>query len=380
MCVEVVFNKIQLYPLPSLRRVRNHGYGNLNQNTKSKSLNICTVCGSKQTAFDPENGEQVCCLCGNIIAEQNKSQIFSNNSLMGSYSNDSNGQNQGSQTVSSSRIVVDYSTAGINASKIGDRNIDFAGKRLHNSLDLYRLRTADRYSAFNLISRDKNIRDALFKIDTLSEKLNIPDAVKERAGRVYKQAFECKVVKGRSIGKMAAAALYYACKESNLPRNLLAFCDVMDVDRRDCKKKLFSCYNILMKSLNLENPPILDPFCEIERISNLARVTQKTKMKAVRLGEKIKEFLPTVFFGKSPTAIGVCLIYIATKYTKEQVKQTTLTGASDISTVTIRKRCTEYVGLLKKMNDQKRIDEPIPEELLVMLEEEAKIRTGVVSN
>ena len=164
----------------------NHVYANLNQNTKSKSLNLCTLCGSKQTVFDPDNGEQICCQCGNIIAEQNKSEIFGSNisiggsnrsgSTVNSYNSGSDSglspsqgstTGSGAPTVRSSRIVIDYSTAGVNASKIGDRNVDFAGKRLHNSLDLYRLRTADRYSAFNLISRDKNIRDALFKIDTL---------------------------------------------------------------------------------------------------------------------------------------------------------------------------------------------------------------------
>ena len=347
---------------------------NIGRIPKVKSLNLCNVCGCRRTLFDPENGEQICCECGNIIAEQNKSQIFS----MSGQSIQS--WDDGSHTVKTSRIAVDYSTAGNNSSVIGDRNIDFSGKRLHNSLDLYRLRTADKYSAYNMPSRDKNVRDALFKIDTLAEKLNIPDPIKERAGRVYKQAFENKVVKGRSIEKMAAAALYYACKESSLPRNLLAFCYLMDIDHRDCKKKLFSCYNILMKSLDLENPPILDPFYEVERICNFAHVSQKTKLKAISIGEKIKQYLPTVFFGKSPTAIGVCLIYISTKYTKEQVKQTTLTTASDISTVTIRKRCTEYVGLLNKMNQTGVINEPVPAELMVMLEEEGKIRTGLISN
>lgn len=336
---------------------------------KIKSVSQCGQCDSRSIIFDAESGENVCTGCGNIVAEQSKRQISTTSVIT-----DTEGGH------AASKLVVDYSTAGHNSSIIGERNVDYAGKRLHNSLDLYRLRTADRYSAFNMPSRDKNVRDALFRIDTLAEKLNIPDPVKERAGYIYKLAFENKVVKGRSIEKMAAAALYYACKESSLPRNLLGFCDVMDVDRRDCKKKLFSCYNILMKSLNLENPPILDPFYEVERISNKAYVSQKTKLKAISIGEKIREFLPTVFFGKSPTAIGVCLIYISTKYTKEIVKQTTLTTASDISTVTIRKRCTEYVGLLKKMREAGKVEEDVPDELLIMLEEEGKIRTGVVSN
>ena len=337
----------------------------------SKELS-CDNCDTPtHLLYDYETGEEVCGNCGTIVAEQSKSEIFSEfgftdrslDSYYQGYGHSSASDKVVTSVMKSSRVMLDYSTLGVNSSKIDTRNLDFKGQRLNNSAELYRLRAMNKYTVNKEPNKIRNIKNAFHTIRVLTDKLGLPDAVAERAAKIYKQAWQAKIVKGRSINGMAAAALYYACKESSISRNLTTIVSLIprhDTDREE-RKKIFYYYNILIKTLNLDTPPIVDPFAEIGRIAYKAQVSQKSIRKAIELGDKLRLFDQTIFYGKSPIAVAVCLLYVATKYTEEDVKQKVMNDASDISTVTIRKRCFEYVTLLKKMNEY------IPESLMSMM-------------
>ena len=102
---------------------------------------------------------------------------------------------------------------------IGLENTDASGRSLQSSMKttVERLRTWDRRSQVHE-SVDRNLRQAFSELDRLAEKLNVSDAVIEKAAYIYRKAIEKKLIRGRSISGLIAASLYAAFRNTETPR------------------------------------------------------------------------------------------------------------------------------------------------------------------
>jgi len=326
------------------------------------------ICGENKIIFDANTKELICYMCGSIVAYDHSLQeeiITKENSKMIS---------------KSSRSSLDYSTLGIISSQIGRKNSDFAGKNIKDPQLYYRLRFLDKMCVNkNEPNRLHHIKTAKQTIISLSDKLGIPVNIADRAARIYDIAYSKKLIKGRNIEGIAATTLFIACKEAGVIKHLGDFAEIMltksvvidektkkssykiTKNKRSIQKQLFEFYELLTNKLELNLSKTIDLPSEINRIAGMAKISQRSVRHAIKLIEKLRGYNKTIFYGKSPIAISVCVLYIATKYTGESVKQVVMTRSSNISTVTLRKRCSEYVNLLKK-NKQK-----IPEQLNTFL-------------
>ena len=326
------------------------------------------ICGENKIIFDPHTKEVLCIKCGSIIGFDHtlmeEITVKENNKMISK----------------SSRTSLDYSTLGIISSQIGRKNSDFAGKNIKDPQMFYRLRFLDKMCVNkNEPNRLHHIKTAKQTIISLSDKLGIPINVADRAARIYDTAYSKKLIKGRNIEGIAATTLFIACKESGIIKHLGDFAEIMLTksvvvdektklssykvvkNKRSIQKQLFEFYELLTNKLELNLTKTIDLPSEINRIAGMAKISQKSVRYAIDLIEKLKDYNKTIFYGKSPIAISVCVLYIATKYTGESVKQVVMTRSSNISTVTLRKRCSEYVQLLKKNKQE------IPEQLNTFL-------------
>jgi transcription initiation factor TFIIB len=60
---------------------------------------------------------------------------------------------------------------------------------------------------------DRNLSLAFQQLDKLKEKLGLSDAIIEKAAYIYRKVQERRLIRGRTIDGMLAAAVYIACRE-----------------------------------------------------------------------------------------------------------------------------------------------------------------------
>jgi transcription initiation factor TFIIB len=160
-------------------------------------------CSKKEIITDSTTAEMFCAKCGFVITERV--------------------DNQGPERT--------FSDSGTNKSRTGDRtsltrhdqglstlispiNKDSSGNPLSSSMksSIKRLRIWDSRSRTK-DSTDRNLQHALGELLKMKEKLSLSDAIVEKAAYIYRKALEKKLVRGRSISAIIAAAHDAACRE-----------------------------------------------------------------------------------------------------------------------------------------------------------------------
>jgi transcription initiation factor TFIIB len=304
---------------------------------------------------DFDTGEDVCTKCGSVIVKPDEEIINAEEST------EKPEPLRDGVIIPTARRNADYTLGGSLSGKISTRDIDAHGNTVKDKAAAKRMRKADRYYANTRHNADKSVRSAIWIIIMLCEKLCISETVKERAAALYRKAYVAGCVRGRSTRWISTACLYYASKEAKIQRPADDFVKALEESHTDKKgrKALFAAYKVLTKVLDLPLPGPVSPLSELTRFAVAAGLSGVSVSRATTLYEKIKAVEPTIFCGKNPAAIAVCLLYIASKYSKEGgAGQRLVSNAGKISVVTLRKRTQEYVIVLK------RLGEYIPEVLL----------------
>ena len=225
---------------------------------------------------------------------------------------------------------------------IGVANKDATGKPLSSSMknSIQRLRTWDSRSQANSAA-DRNLRQAFNEMGKLKDKLALTDTVIEKAAYIYRKAMEKKLVRGRSIQGLVGACLYAACRDTETPRTLYDISDGMNIKKKDIAR----CYRLIFRELELKMP-VVDPVKGISRIASVAKLSEKSKRKAVKILNQAKDI--GLVAGKDPMGVAAASLYLACITTGEIKSQKEISNASGITEVTIRNRC---VGLRKMLNN-----------------------------
>ena len=95
------------------------------------------------------------------------------------------------------------------------------------------------------------------------------------------------------------------------------------------------CYRLLVRNLELRLP-MIDSNKYLARISNKAKVSEKTCRSALDMLSTIKN--DPISHDKDPNALAVAVLYAACVREGENVSQAQVAVAGDISIVTLRKR------------------------------------------
>ncbi|MDH3502074.1 MAG: transcription initiation factor IIB, partial [Nitrosopumilus sp.] len=200
----------------------------------------CNNCSVSQFITDDVIGEIACSGCGCIISENTEDRgaerrIFSDKS---------------DNTRTGPGLSLKMHDRGLNT-VIGTLNQDSTGKPLSsNTAQTFgRLRKWDSRSQTKN-SADRSLRDALGELDKAQSKMGLSDIVIERASLFYRKASEKNLVRGRTVKGMAAACLYAACREHNIPRTLDDMADAGNVERRILSRDLRTIIKKLELHLN----------------------------------------------------------------------------------------------------------------------------------
>ncbi len=301
---------------------------NMNQ-TGSK----CPACGDKKMVTDQNTGELFCGKCGLVITEK----VSDTGAEWRSFANDET--NRARVGAGTSLTMHDMGLSTI----IGKQNKDSTGKPLTSAMksSIERLRTWDSRTQAHS-SAERNLRQALNDMDKLKDKLALSDAVIEKAAYIYRKAMEKKLVRGRSIQGLVAACLYASCRNTETPRTLNDIAKGINIRRKDVAR----CYRLIFRELELKMP-VVDPVKGVSRIASIAKLTEKSKRKAIAILERAKKL--GIVSGKDPMGIAAAALYLACISTGEVKSQKDISIASGVTEVTIRNRCA---GLRKMIQSE----------------------------
>ena len=181
----------------------------------------------------------------------------------------------------------------------------------------------------------------LGQLNQFSEKLSVPDAVKDEASCIYTRSLEKGLEKGRSFAQIAASSLYAACREREFPRTLDDVAAVSGVRRDEIAKG----YRLLVNELDL-SIPIADPMEFLARVASRLKVSPQAKAGAVEMLSRARK--AGISAGKDPIGLAASAVYLASLLDGLNMTQARAAEAAGVTEVTVRnqsKRLRKVLGV-----------------------------------
>jgi len=175
---------------------------------------------------------------------------------------------------------------------------------------------------------------------TLEDLAPEPVTPEENAATIYRKALKDRLVRGRSIGAVAAASLYAACRMTRTPRSLR---DIAGASLRP-QKEISRSYRLLLREIK-PVVPIDDSLKYVAKISSQLNLTQSVQNDAVAILREATQKKVTA--GKGPVGIAAAAIYVSSQVHRVEVTQRELAAVAGVTEVTIRNR---YKGLLQDLD------------------------------
>ncbi len=221
------------------------------------------------------------------------------------------------------------------------RNKDSQGKDLtpRKRAQIYRLRKWHRRIRVSDPS-ERNLAFALSEVSRMSSNLGLSQNIREETAIIYRKAVEHRLIRGRSIEGVAAAALYAACRKGKIPRTLDEIAEISGVG----KKEVGRSYRFIARELKIEIPPI-NPMEFIPRFSNALNLSGSAQKKAIELMQKAYE--KGLTSGRGPTGLAAAVVYISSVLMNERRTQREISEAAGVTEVTIRNRYKELIEKLE---------------------------------
>ncbi len=283
-------------------------------------------CPPDKIIYDPQRGEYICTLTGDVI----ESRVIDERPEWRAF----NAEERERRSRTGGPITGTVHDRGLTTT-IDWRDRDASGKRLElrRRLEMQRLRRWQTRSRIQS-SIERNLAQAMNELDRLASLLNLPRNVREEAARIYREAVEKGLVRGRSIESVVAAAVYAACRELKVPRTLDEIAKYTKSNRKDIAR----CYRLLLKELGVK-VPTSDPIDFISRIATALGLSGRVMRRAADILHKARE--KGITAGKDPAGLAAAAIYIAALQCDERRTQKEIAQVAGVTEVTVRNRYKE---------------------------------------
>jgi transcription initiation factor TFIIB len=215
-----------------------------------------------------------------------------------------------------------------------------SGKRLTSAqrIELYVLRKWQRRVRVS-DATERNLAVALSDLSKLSSALNLPKNILETASVIYRKAIKKRLIRGRSIHNVTAAAIYMSCRQCGIPRTLDEIAEAASLNKKDVGRS----YRFMVRELEAFVPPSTSRHYAA-RFSNKLVISGRAEAIAIRILETAKKMKLTS--GRGPTGIAAAATYVATVLTNERKTQREIAEIANVTEVTIRNR---YKELLERL-------------------------------
>lgn len=187
-------------------------------------------------------------------------------------------------------------------------------------------------------TKEKNLRKAEDRIDSISDSLSIPKYVTKEAFRIFKLANEEELNVGRDNLSLIYASLYASCLINGLPKTPLE----LTMNSEISKTKMMRSYSVLKNKLKL-NTGVVNPVDFIPRFGSKLGLKAGTITFAIKMVEKLKD--KPLISGKNPQTVVASALYLASKINEDYKTQREVANVTGVLEVTIRK-------MSKKMSEE----------------------------
>jgi len=249
------------------------------------SEDVCPECGSSTIIRDQDSGELVCGRCGLVVKE-----VIIN---MGPEWKAFTFREHESRSRVGAPLSFSVHDKGL-TTMIGRSGRDAYGRKIppETMTKMRRLRKWQTRSRVHYYI-DRNLAQAMTKIDMLADKRHLTPGNKEEAAVIYRKALEKGLVRGRSISAIAAASLYAACRLTRTQRTL------REVSRHSPrnKKDIARCYRLLLRELKLQMP-VPAAQLEVPKIAAKVGIGERTQQDAIEILREAERLKTTA--GKAP--------------------------------------------------------------------------------
>jgi transcription initiation factor TFIIB len=303
----------------------------LARHSQSAKIQICPECSSARLMRDYETAEIVCMDCGFVVAQR----IADRGPEWRAFDD----EQRAKRTRVGAPLTYTIHDKGL-STMIDWHDRDIYGKSLSpgQKAQVYRLRKWQRRIRVS-DATERNLAFALSEITKIANNLNLPKNILETASVIYRKAVKERLIRGRSIQGVTAAAIYLACRQCALARTLEEIAQSSSVN----KKEVGRSYRFLIKELDYSIPP-LKPSQYITKFSNQLTMQGKVEEIAYKILSAAKELKLTS--GRGPTGIAAAASYIASVLTGERKTQREIAEIAQVTEVTIRNRYKELVERL----------------------------------
>jgi len=306
----------------------------LTENKKKQKIEEtvkCPECGSTYLSRDHSRAELVCKNCGLVIDED----FIDYGPEWRAF--DSNQREKRART--GAPMTYTIHDKGLSTT-ISWKNRDSYGKSIptRNRAQLYRLRKWQRRIRISN-STERNLATALSALDRMASGMGLPRTVRETAAMIYRKAALKKLIRGRSIEGVSAAALYAACRQCNVPRTLDEISNASSMSRKDIGRT----YRYITRELGLKLMPT-SPQDYIPRFCSELKLSADVQAKTLDIikGAVDRELTS----GRGPIGIAAASLYIATILCGERRTQREVAEVASVTEVTIRNRYKELAEKL----------------------------------
>jgi len=284
---------------------------------------------------DPESGEHICGNCGLVLSIEEVQETRPEWRHFDLEHKNNNRIRIGMPT-SLARHDMGLSTI------IGRTDRDYTGNRIATSIKptIDRLRILD-YRTQLYSSTDRSLKTAFAELDTLKDKLALPDSVIEKTAYIYRKAQSRGMVRGRTVSAMLAAAIYIACREIGVGKTLKDIARGTNVK----PKSLSHSYRMLLTELDIKTP-MLDPMRCVVKVANKMHLHERITRQGMDIMHTA--IRKEASAGKNPMGLAAAVLYISYQHSikgsidkkvnevDNNRNQTSFAQAAGITDVTLR--------------------------------------------
>jgi len=288
----------------------------------------CPECGSTMLRRDYENGEIVCVDCGFVVATR---MVFRGPEWRAFDREQLERRERAGAPLT--YMIHDKGLSTV----IDSKDRDAYGNRLTpaQKAQMNRLRRLQRRIRVS-DKTERNLVSALSIINNIVSKLDLPKSISESVSIICRRVLKKKVMRGRSIRDLIAAAVYMACRESGCvitPKDIASASAVSKAD-------IIRSYSFLVKQMDF-NKSSSKPSDYLLRFSKKLMAQgrfEEVAKKILRVAEELE-----TFSRKEPRGLATAACYMALILTGERITQREVAEIAEVTDVTVRNRCNEFM-------------------------------------
>jgi transcription initiation factor TFIIB len=298
---------------------------------KIEEITQCPECGNTHLSKDYSRAELICKDCGLVLDED----MIDHGPEWRAF----DGDQKEKRARTGAPMTYTIHDKGL-STMIGWGNRDSYGKSIpmRNRAQLYRLRKWERRIRIS-DATERNLAVALSSLDRMASGMGLPRNVRETAAMVYRKAALKKLVRGRSIEGVTAAALYAACRQCHVPRTLDEISSIAHMSR----KEIGRTYRYVSRELGLKLLPT-SPEDYVSRFCSELKLSSDVQAKTLEILQEAAH--RELISGRGPIGIAASSLYIASVLCGERRTQREIADIAGVTEVTIRNRYKEIAEKL----------------------------------